>query len=297
MGGLFGALLTEAGHEVLLIDNHPDRAEAVNAKGLIVDDDQGQRTVALQAAPVGESTDFGPELALITVKAYSTQQAAADLAPYLSDDTAVLSIQNGVGNVEILQKELGAERVLAGTTSNGANTVAPGHIRHAGKGDTFIGEMGTDKVSDRAKRYADAFTASGLQCAAVNDVTSLLWGKLLINVGINPLTGLLQVRNGRLLDIPEAAALMESAVREAWRVADRSGINLPFADPVEMVREVAHKTGKNISSMRADVMNKKPTEIDYICGAVVRAGRRLGESTPINETLLHLVKSLKVFED
>lgn len=297
MGSLFGALLSEAGHDVLLIDNHAERAAAVNGRGLLVEGIGGARTVRLSALHLGERTDFRPELALVTVKAYSTEQAAHDLAPYLGPDTPVLSIQNGVGNVEILQATLGPERVLAGTTSNGANTVAPGHIRHAGKGDTFIGEPGGGGVSERARRIADAFTAAGMAATAVDDVTGLLWGKLLINVGINPLTGLLQVRNGRLVEIPEADALLEAAVLEAARVAQSKGIRIPFPDAVSKVREVARLTAQNISSMRSDVMNRKPTEIDYICGAVVRAAEETGVPAPINQTLLRLVKSLHVFDD
>jgi 2-dehydropantoate 2-reductase len=297
VGSLFGALLAEAGHQVLLLDNHAQRAQAVNSRGLLVEGVGGARTIPMAALPLGDKTDFKPELALVTVKAYSTQQAARDLEPYLDADTPVLSIQNGVGNVEILQAAIGGDRVLAGTTSNGANTVAPGHIRHAGQGDTFIGEVCTTEVTPRALGIARAFTDAGLAAAAVGDVTGLLWGKLLINVGINPLTGLLQVRNGRLVELPDADALLEDAVLEALRVAQQKGIAIPFPDPVAKVREVARLTAQNISSMRSDVMNHKPTEIDYICGAVVRAGRETGVPTPINETLLRLVKSLNVFDD
>ena len=291
MGSLFGALLAEAGNDVLLIDNHADRAEIVNRDGLRVEGIGGERTVKLRAVHVGGKTDFVPELALVCVKAYATESAAGDLKPYLADDTPVISLQNGVGNVELLQQVLGADRVLAGTTSNGANTPAPGVVRHAGKGDTFVGEPGGG-ASDRVKQIAEAFTGAGISTTVSEDVTGLLWGKLLINVGINPLTGLLQVRNGRLLEIAEADALLQTAVEEAMAVARAAGINIPFPDPVAKVREVAKLTAKNISSMRSDVMKRKQTEIDYICGAVVRTGEKHGVPTPVNRTLTGLVKAL-----
>lgn len=292
MGCLFGALLGEAGHDVLLLDNHSERAEAVNRDGLRVEGIGGERTVPARAAALGDSVDFAPELALVCVKSYSTAAAAKDLKPYLGAETPVLTMQNGVGNVEILQAALGEARVLAGTTSNGATVLGPGHIRHAGRGDTFIGEP-AGAATERVRRIADSLTAAGFNTTVSENVTGLLWGKLLINVGINPLTGLLQVRNGRLLEIPDADALLEDAVAEALEVARACGVRIEFPDPVAKVRDVARLTAQNISSMRADVMNRKQTEIDYICGAIVRAGQQAGVPTPINTTLLRLVRALQ----
>lgn len=291
MGSLFGALLTEAGGDVLLIDNHAERAAAVNRGGLRVEGIGGERSVRARAIVLGEPPDFAPELALVCVKSYSTAAAAEDIKSYLGADTPVLTMQNGVGNVELLQAALGADRVVAGTTSHGATVLGHGHIRHAGRGDTFIGEpMGS--VSDRVRRIAETFNAAGINTDVSDNVTGLLWGKLLINVGINPLTGLLQVRNGRLVEIPDADALLEDAVAEAMAVARAAGVRIEFPDPIAKVRDVARLTAQNISSMRADVMNKKQTEIDYICGAIVRAGEQAGIPTPINTTLMRLVRAL-----
>lgn len=292
IGGLFAARLTEGGNDVLLLCNKRDLANAINRDGLHIEGIGGERDVSVKASFVSGKLDFEPELAMVCVKAYSTECVARDLPSQISDNTAVLSLQNGLGNVEMLKATLGDGRILAGTTSHGATVLAPGRIRHAGEGDTIIGETGPHS-SDRAARIADVFTASGFNTTVTENTAGLLWGKLLINVGINPLTALLQVKNGALLEIPEAAEIMRDAVLEALQVAQRAGIRIEFPDAVEKVRSVAKLTSANISSMRQDVMKGKRTEIEAICGAVVREGERLGVETPVNRTLLRLVHSLE----
>jgi 2-dehydropantoate 2-reductase len=137
------------------------------------------------------------------------------------------------------------------------------------------------------------FTAAGIPAAPSDDVAGLLWGKLVINVGINPFTGLLQVRNGELLEHEETRELMRMAVDEAVSVAKAASVSLPFPDPLARVQEVARLTGQNKSSMYQDVAAGRRTEIDFICGAVVREGEKHGIPTPVNRALTLLVRSLK----
>jgi 2-dehydropantoate 2-reductase len=136
------------------------------------------------------------------------------------------------------------------------------------------------------------FTTAGIPATPSDDVAGLLWGKLVVNVGINPFTGLLQVRNGELLEHDETRELMKMAVDEAVLVAKAASVSLPFPDPLAKVQEVAKLTGKNKSSMYQDVAAGKRTEIDFICGAIVREGERLGIPTPVNRVLTLLVRSL-----
>lgn len=292
IGGLFAARLTEGGSDVLLLCNKRDLAGAINRDGLRIEGIGGERAVPVKAAFVSEEINFEPGLAMVCVKAYSTGCVARDLPAQIPDGAAVLSLQNGLGNVEQLQAALGEGRILAGTTSHGATVLSPGRIRHAGEGDTIIGETGP-VASDRASRIADVFTAAGFKTSVTQNTAGLLWGKLLINAGINPLTALLQVKNGALLEIPEASEIMRDAVLEALHVAQRAGIKIEFPDAIEKVRAVAKLTAANISSMRQDIMKGKLTEIDAICGAVVREGEKLGVDTPVNRTLLRLIHSLE----
>jgi 2-dehydropantoate 2-reductase len=291
MGTLFSVLLANAGHEIHVLDKNPARAALLSKKGLALEGISAGR-----AARVPVTTDpssVGPcELVIVCVKAYDTQAAAGSLGALLSDDTMVLTLQNGLGNAELLAEAAGAGRVLAGSTAQGANVVEPGRVIHAGTGDTHVGEL-SGPATDRVRRLCEMYAAAGLPTSPSDDVAGLLWGKLVVNVGINPFTGLLQVRNGELLEHDETRELMKMAVDEAVAVAQAAGVRLPFPDPLARVQEVAKLTGQNKSSMYQDVAAGRRTEIDFICGAVVREGEKLGVPTPVNRALTLLVRSLK----
>jgi len=289
MGTLFGTLLSKDGHEICMLDKDPSRAQKLSESGLNLKGESGDVSakplVTSDPAKIGES-----ELVLVCVKAYDTESAAAALNPLVGSETVVLTLQNGLGNAEILAKAVGPEKVLAGSTSQGANVLEPGKIHHAGRGDTFIGEL-SGPATERVRKLCEIFSSAGVPAQPSDDVQSLLWGKLVVNVGINPFTGLLQVRNGQLLDLPETLELMKRSVAEAVTVAETKGIKLPFPDPLAKVMEVAQLTGKNKSSMYQDVANGRRTEIDAICGSVVREGEKLSIPTPVNRVLTLLVRA------
>ncbi|MEW6200606.1 MAG: ketopantoate reductase family protein [bacterium] len=291
IGSLFGGLLARSGEDVLLLDNHPERAEKVSREGLRFEGISGEMVIPICATSRFEDSG-GADLFLICVKSYSTEAAGKQIAPFVKNDSIVMTLQNGIGNVEKLCEIFSREQVMAGTTSQGANVRGIGHIHHAGRGDTAIGEL-DGKVSERANRTAEIFTRSGIPTRVSENVTGLLWGKLLINVGINPLTAILRIRNGEILNRPPAVALMHRAVLEAYRVCTGKGIKLEFADPIKKVEEVAMLTKDNISSMHQDVRAGKRTEIDAICGAVVDEGKAIGIETPINEMLWNIVKAIE----
>lgn len=290
LGSLFGGLLAKSGQDVLLLDNHPERAEHISRNGLRFEGLSGDMTI-----PVGATADFkeadGADWFLFCVKAYSTGPAAEQIAPLVGKSSTVLTLQNGIGNVEKICEFVPPERVAAGTTSNGANVRAPGHIHHAGAGETIVGEL-DGAGSERIKEIVEAFAGAGMQARTSTNVSGLLWGKLLVNVGINPLTAILRIRNGEILERPPALELMRAAVLETYGVCGKKGIKLEFPDPVKKVEEVAKLTAQNISSMHQDVRAGKQTEIDAICGAVVREGRELGVETPINEVLWRLLGAM-----
>ena len=169
--------------------------------------------------------------------------------------------------------------------------MAPGHIRHAGQGETLIGPRG--EPGGPVENLVKALNRAGFETRSIENVQDLVWGKLIINVGINALTALTGLKNGRLPQCEGTRAVMEEAVREAVAVARAKKIVLPYPDPVGRVMEVCDATAGNIASMLQDVLNRKMTEIDYINGAIVREGRRLGLSTPVNFTLSSLVRVIQ----
>jgi len=295
IGGLFGAVLTRGGLDVTLIDKRPERAKQLSEQGIRIEGKGGTYTapVKIVAYPL-PSEPF--EVVVVAVKAYDTRAATEQFAPAVGPDTAVVSVQNGLGNAEILVAAFGADRVLGGATNQGANVLATGRIDHAGVAGTTIGEIdGT--ISDRASRIAEAFTGAGLETAVSENIQGIIWTKLLINVAINPLVALLRVRNGVLAEHDETLDLMRLAVGEAWDVAKAKGVTLLVDDPVARAVEVAQTTAGNIASMHQDVRHGRRTEIDFITGAVVREGARVGVPTPYNQALTLLVKSIGEVRD
>ncbi len=291
MGSVFGGLLAEGGHEVWLVDVWAEHVRAIEERGLSIEGEGRTRTVRVRATT--SARDVGTaDLMLVFVKSYHTRAAVKSTLPIVGEDTLVLTLQNGLGNAETIAELVGPERVVAGVTAHGATMLGPGRVRHAGVGDTHVGEL-SGEITPGLRELALTLSAAGIATEASADVLSLLWSKIIINVGINPLTAITGLRNGQLLDYPATEELMELAVQEAVAVAAAKGIRLMYDDPVKRVKEVARATGQNRSSMLQDLERGRPTEIDAINGAVVRAGEELGVSVPTNRVLTLLVKALE----
>ncbi|MFZ5646907.1 MAG: ketopantoate reductase family protein [Bacillota bacterium] len=290
MGSLYGAHLAGAGEDVFLVNIWEEHVNAINRQGLTISTDSGDRTVGLRA--VTDASSVGPvDLILIFVKSNATGEAARTALELVREDTFVLTLQNGIGNVEKLVDILGPDRVLAGTSAFGGTMLGPGRIRHAGSGPTMLGEI-SGKITPRLEELVRVFQRAGLQPTISDNIQGVLWTKLIVNVGINALTALARVKNGQLLEIPELEELMGMAVAEAVAVAAKKNIKLVTPDPLEHVKNIARATGQNISSMRQDVEKGRLTEIDVINGAVCREGDILGIPTPVNRVLTMLVKAV-----
>ena len=289
MGCLFAARLKMAGYRVTLLDYLEERAAQINQQGILVEGVSGEYTAKVPVVS-GQVQEI-PDLALICVKAYKTREAGQEIKDGIGPGTAVVTLQNGIGNLETLQGLFGRERVLGGVTSEGATLLAPGKIPHAGQGDTIVGP---GEASDGpAGILFSAFNKAGFKTRVVEGVDDLIWGKLIINVGINALTAILRVKNGRLPELDGIRQIMEEAVREAVAICEAKDIRLPYPDPIARVMEVCRATAGNIASMLQDVMKNKMTEIEAINGAIVREGRALGIPTPINLTLTSLVRGIQ----
>jgi 2-dehydropantoate 2-reductase len=288
MGCLFGGRLAEAGYPVTLVDVWKEHIDAINAHGLRIEGAGGDRTVRGLRAVADPAGAGIADLMIVFVKATMTKTAITQALPAVGPRTAVLTLQNGLGNVEAISEVVGGERVLAGVTGHGSTLLGPGAIRHAGQGDTVIGEV-SGSVPGRLEETADVLRNAGFAVSLSDNVMGLIWGKLLVNVGINALTAVTGLRNGRLADFPETGDLMEMAIREAVAVAEKKGIVLTVSDPVNHTREIAKKTAANRSSMLQDVCRRRRTEISVINGAIVGEGKRLGVPTPVNDVLAKLV--------
>jgi 2-dehydropantoate 2-reductase len=292
MGCLFGARLAEAGHEVCVYERAPAIVAAINRHGLVIEAAGESRTVRLNVA-AEPGTASATDLVLAFVKAYQTADAAPLAAQLAGAGGLVVTLQNGMGNAELLAACLAPARIIAGSTAHGATVLGPGHIRHAGSGATTIG-MWSCEDSDRARAdgVARVFTAAGVETRAVTDVRPVLWEKLLVNAGINAITALTGIRNGGLLELDASRRLSAAAVAEGAAVARMAGITVR-EDIVAHVLQVAAATAGNRSSMGQDVDQRRPTEIAAINGFIVREAARLGLPAPVNETLTALIEILQ----
>jgi 2-dehydropantoate 2-reductase len=294
MGCAYGAMLAEGGEsEVRLIDIWADHVKAINTSGLKVSSAAGDRIAKGDIKAFTSPDEVGPsDLVIVFVKAITTGDAMRKATCLVGPETMVLTLQNGLGNVEKLCSVIDKSHVIAGTASGGANIKGPGHIHHAAVGETTIGELdGSD--TPRLAGLAAHLNRAGLVTKLSHNVLGLIWTKLIVNIGINALCTLTRLRNGQLLDYPGTESLLELAVSEAAAVAKAKGIKLECSDAVAHCKDVAARTGKNICSMLQDFNAKRTTEIAVINGAVVDAGLETGVATPFNLTLTNLVKTLQ----
>ncbi|MCL4464444.1 MAG: ketopantoate reductase family protein [Chloroflexi bacterium] len=289
MGCLFGGKLARAA-EVWLYDPWREHVEAIRRDGLRIVEPTGENTVFLPATT--DPAEIGQvDLGIIFVKSHQTEWAASIARGLLKPNGLALTLQNGLGNGEVIARVLGPERAWQGVTSHGATLLGPGRVRHAGTGPTHL-ELRED-IAEQAEEVARTFQQAELETHLSSDLDSLIWGKLVINVGINALTAILRVPNGTLAEVPAGKALMDAAIAEAVAVCTAKGIKLPYEDAAKRCAEVAIATGANRSSMLQDVLRANRTEVDVINGAVVREAAKLGLRVPVNEVLTGLLKAVE----
>ena len=283
---LFAARLSQAGQHVTMLGTWKHGLEALRENGARLIDSNGKE----HQYPVHATDDprecVGAKYALVLVKAWQTERAAGQLSQCLANDGLALTLQNGLGNYETLTQSLGLDRVALGTTTTGATLLGPGLARAGGEGIISI------QRDQALGPLEEALKSAKFKVQIVENAQSLIWGKLVVNAAINPLTALLQVRNGELLERSSTRELMRALANEVAQVAKAEEIILPFADPVMAAEEVARKTAQNHSSMLQDVLRNAPTEIDAICGAVVKAAQTHKIDTPANWVCWNLVKAL-----
>ncbi|SPF44312.1 2-dehydropantoate 2-reductase [Syntrophobacter sp. SbD1] len=292
IGSLIGARLSKTKASLSLFSTDRAHMEAIGQGGLNIEELDGTvRNYTLSASFEVDKIPPNPDLAIILVKSYATKDALSLVHGVCSASTVFLTLQNGIGNWERIAEIRGKSAVIAGSTAQGSTLLGPGLIRHGGNGPTYIGEPG-GLASERVARFVELFREAGLVVEPTDEVERLIWEKLIVNVGINAITGLTGIRNGFIAQMQEATELCRAAVDEAILVARWKGFQIG-EEMVERVIAVARATARNRSSMGQDVDKKKRTEIDAINGAVVRFGREAGIATPVNETLTLLMKVLE----
>ena len=284
LGALFGQRLA-AGNEVVLLERKREVVEAIREHGLRVD---GESRAARATAESREL--YGVQALFVFVRATDTLRALRPFAGELSPATAIVSLQNGLGNEEAIKTSLGGTiSLVIGATTESALTVRPADVRRIGDGTTVLGSAGASpEVVNRVVRL---LTEAGFRASAAYDIRPHLWGKLIANAAINPVAALLDRPNGVVLTNEHAGDVARSLAQEAATVANAMRIPLPFSDPWSYVRTIVEQTAELDNSMLYDLRAGVPTEVDFINGAVAAAGRRAAVPTPYTETLTALVKA------
>ena len=293
MGSVVGGHLAAAGNHVVLINIDADYVAAVNANGLVLEADVIERVVDVQAAISSDNLE-PVDLVLVLVKSFHTEKAMGASMNLLGPKTVVISLQNGLGQEEVLAEIVGRDNVIAGKTYIGGMMTAPGRVVAgvAGK-DTIIGEL-DGRITPRIQEIAETFKLAGLATVVSDNIMGAMWDKLLINVAAGALSGITGLNFGNLYELPEVEETAIEAVAEAIRVASALGIKLTTNNPNDAwIKASAGLPFGFKPSILQSLENGMITEIDYINGAVVRAGSRTGIPTPVNSTLVACIKGVE----
>lgn len=297
LGCAMGSCLSEAGHEVWLINRRAEHVDAMNRQGLTVRENGADRQVRVHAARHADAIAAqtgAVDLVVVLVKSFHTREAIASATAIVGPQTVVLSLQNGLGHEEVLAEVVGREKVLAGKTYAGGVLLGPGHIMRSTQGkETYIGEL-EGAISARAQQIADVFNAAGLLTHISDNIMGTMWEKLLVNVATGALSGITGLTYGDLYQVPEVKACALAAVQEAIDVARASGIRLSVSDPEQpWIKAAAGLPAQFKASMLQSLEKGSITEVDYVNGAVVRWGAQCGVPTPVNRTLVACLKGIE----
>lgn len=296
IGRLFGVYLGRAGHQVTLVDSNPTVVAAIKEYGLGFMEQGEADPDAVSYLPVQiveHAADITAcELTLLTVKSHDTLTASQSVAHLVDDTAPIVTLQTGLGNVELLEKVVGRNRILVGFTFMAAAALGPNIVRQGGTGKTYFGELdGT--MSQRVQDLAEMFAGAGFVCTPAHRILGRLWCKVIVFSAINALSAVLQVKNGHLLESMESITLMKRLIDEGEAVARAHSVDLVFHDLYAVLFASCQRTEQNISSMLQDVLNGQRTEIEAQCGALEYYGRQKGVATPTHQTMVELVKLME----
>jgi len=296
IGSVFGGFLSNS-QDVTLI-GRVSHISAIRKKGLRVSGIWGDHLFKNLKAftSVDECREFSPyDLILMTTKSYDTEYATMQILPLIGNSSIVVSIQNGIGNEETIAKIVGKERTMGGMAIFGAMMMNPGHVKVTVYASECL--FGTLSGSmERAKNVADIMTKAGIPSLPTDDIIREKWIKVFYNIALNPLSAILKVRYGVLGKYDETRSIMRCMLREAFKVAEaeKVGPKFTYEDYFEhLIKKQLPPTADHISSMLQDLERGKKTEVDFMNGAIVRMGKCHNIETPVNKTIVNIIKALE----
>lgn len=288
IGSLFGALLSKK-NKVILIGRKP-HVKAICRNGLTIDG-KTKLNVKVAAADSVDKVDTHVDLLILTVKSYDTETSIKQAKSIVSKNTVVISIQNGLGNIDGIKKFVNRGNIIAGVTTHGVFFSKPGVIKHTGKGTTILGELNGSKTK-RIDNIVNIFSRTGIETFVSEDILKEIWIKAIVNSCINPLTTFFQCKNGYLLENPVLEKILEKICEESTSIANAYGIDLASSSMIQKTKEVVKDTYENHSSMLQSILQGKKTEIESINGRIVEVGRKHNAKTLMNEILVYSIESM-----
>lgn len=297
MGCRFGAALTEAGATVTLCDVWQEHVDAINKTGLQITR-QGVSSYVKIPATTDARSIGSVDVVFIFTKAIHTESALEQALQIMSDTTPIVTLQNGLGSISVIERYVGARRIIAGITNYQSDLAAPGSIDLGADKSGFYAKF---KALDRACESAAhelcrLFKSAGMNCEISDDIMKEIWEKLAFNNAMNLITALTKQRDGVLCQSPYGFELSELIAREVCTVAAAEGVRADY-DSVIRVFERVRESSVHITSMLQDVLQSKPTEVDAICGAVIEKAAKHGIDTPYLRAVFNMVKVLEANYD
>lgn len=289
MGSRFGFMLTEAGHSVTFIDPWNEHVEKINQEGLLVETDAGSRKYKISAV-LPDQVGGSYELIILFTKAMQLEGMLKQIQSILSEDTALLVLSNGLGNIETIEEYAGQSAIYAGVTLWSCELEGPGHIRATGSGNI---EFQPIKEKDAAvtAEILTVLNQAKLNAEISQNVLLSIWKKAAFNSVLNTYCALLDCNVGQFGSSDQAMALSKAVVYEFVQIAEAKGIALTAEMVLATVEKVfdPNQSGDHFPSMHQDIAKRRKTEIDYLNGAVVKMGEALNIPVPVNHLLTALM--------
>ncbi len=297
LGCVVGGFMKKAGHEVVLV-GRPEMVEAIQKEGLYISGIWGNHYVPNLPAYLKISDEWRGQFDLIvlSVKSYDTEQAVREILPIVSERTLVCSYQNGLGNIEKISEYIGCERTVPARVIFGSRVLKPGFVQVTVIAEpTALGRLDKGPDDFVVREIAETMNKSGIPTLYAENIEGLIWAKVAYNSALNPLSALLDVPYGKLMETEETQMIMKNVIYELYTVAKAKDVPMIVPTPEEYVFQLFYKlippTAEHYASMREDLIQGKRTEIDALNGAIVKIGKDFNINCPVNTILTNLIKA------
>ena len=299
IGGVLVGALSKTESEIICVSRR--NTARILSSGLVINTPEGEiefvnrgryEVIDSEKMPISNNFFKSCDFSIIAGKTYSTFELASIANDITKEEGYIMSIQNGLGNREIISRLIGKDRTIGGSITHSSWLSDEGEINWSGRGSLTLG-MSSENHNEKIASFIEILNLAGLNAQWSEEMDKILWKKLLINVAINPICAITGLKNGAILDESELMSQAIEAMEEALTVAQSSGINFEGVDLQKNLIEIIENTSENRVSMLQDIMAGRKTEIDSLCGEIISRGRILGIPTPRNEILFALIKGIE----